>query len=435
MIDLDREGSVQDLLDRFHVAVRDVPVVIWRGDIVLRNPSNQQIAAALGFNETIDATQIRDLVIIGAGPAGLAAAVYGALEGLDALVIESTGPGGQAGSSSRIENYLGFPTGISGQELGARAYTQAQKFGAQLLIARQATRLLCERRPWAVQVDDGPPVRAHAIVIATGATYRRLAVESDARFDGAGVYHDATYLEAQLCRDEEVVVVGGGNAAGQAAMFLAQTTARVHMLVRGECLALSMSRYLISRIEQSPKIDLRTRTEVSALEGNGHLERVTWRGADGATETRDIRHIFVMTGASPCTDWLNGCVALDSHGFIKTGRELSRDELASREVAGASTAASARDESAGRVRRGRRAGRQRQACGIRRGRGVDCDFVCSQGTARIEEISDAAGSLCAHWRGEVREAREAPRMRGMRKDRRAVGASAHVSGVRCDAVL
>src|ERR671919_630333 len=219
-IDLERDPDVQNLLDNFKISATEIPVLICRGQLALRNPSNQQIADCLGFNESVDQTHVRDLVVIGAGPSGLAAAVYGASEGLDVLVLETSSPGGQAGSSSKIENYLGFPTGISGQELAARAYLQAQKFGADMLIA-------------------------------TGAQYRKLPLENLSRFEGAGMYYGATFVEAQLCdREEEVIVVGGGNSAGQAAVFLAQTTKRVHMLVRSTSLAASMSRYLIRRIEE-----------------------------------------------------------------------------------------------------------------------------------------------------------------------------------------
>jgi len=328
-IDLDRNADVQELLDHFHIAVKDVPVLICRGEVVLRNPTNQQIADCLGFNEAIDQTQLRDLVIVGAGPSGLAAAVYGASEGLDVLVLESNAPGGQAGSSSKIENYLGFPTGVSGQELAARAYTQAQKFGAQLIIAKGAKQLACERKPYAVEIADGPRVPARTIIIATGAEYRRLSLDNLSQFEGAGVYYGATFIEAQLCRDEEVVVVGGGNSAGQAAVFLAQTAKRVHLLVRSDGLAETMSRYLIRRIEQSPAIVFQPHTEIVALEGSNHLKRVCWRdNRTGDLETHDISHVFVMAGAIPNTHWLDGCVALDAKGFIKTGPDLSPEDLA-----------------------------------------------------------------------------------------------------------
>ncbi len=328
-VDLDSDPGVQDLLDRFGVEAADVPVLICRDSQVLRNPTNAQIADSLGFNESIDPGRLRDVLIVGAGPSGLAAAVYAASEGLDVLVLESDAPGGQAGSSSKIENYLGFPTGISGQELASRALTQAEKFGADLLIARGATRLACEKRPYAIEIEDGARIPARTVIIATGARYRKLGVDNLARFEGAGVYYGATPLEAQLCRSEEVVVVGGGNAAGQAAVFLALTAERVHLLVRAEGLAETMSRYLIRRIETNPAIELRTQTEIVGLEGDFHLERVTWRdNRTGASQTRDIRHVFSMTGAIPSTDWLNGCLAMDEGGFIKTGQDLTQDDLA-----------------------------------------------------------------------------------------------------------
>jgi thioredoxin reductase (NADPH) len=327
-IDLDRDAEAQEMLDHFKVTAADVPVLICRGDAVLRNPSNAQIAECLGFNEAVDQSRVNDLVIVGAGPAGLAAAVYGASEGLDVLVLESGSPGGQAGSSSRIENYLGFPTGISGLDLTGRAYAQAQKFGAQIMIAKGATGLACERQPYGVRIDGGPPVTARAVIIATGAQYRKPSLDNVSQFEGAGVYYGATPMEAQLCFGEEVIVVGGGNSAGQAAVFLAQTARRVHMLVRAEGLADTMSRYLIRRIEDNPAIALRTRAQIVALEGNGHLERVTWRDdRTGALETPAVRHVFMMTGAVPNTRWLEGCVALDDKGFIKTGPELSPDDL------------------------------------------------------------------------------------------------------------
>ena len=328
-IDLDRDADVQDFLDRFHVSAADVPVVICGGEMVLRSPGNQQIADCLRFNDSIDQTQVRDVVIVGGGPAGLAAAVYAASEGLGVLVLETNAPGGQAGSSSKIENYLGFPTGISGQALAGRALTQAQKFGAQVVIANGAKRLVCERMPYVVEIDDGVRVPARTVVIATGAAYQKPSIENLSQFEGAGVYYGATFMEAQLCRGEEVVVVGGGNSAGQAAVYLEQTAKRVHMLVRSGGLAESMSRYLVRRIEENPLIDLRTNTELTALEGSNHLERVSWRDQRaGVIETHDIRHVFVMAGAAPSTGWLVDCIALDPKGFIKTGPDLSQEDLA-----------------------------------------------------------------------------------------------------------
>ncbi len=328
-IDLDKDPGVQAVLDHFHISMNDIPVVICFGRVVLRNPSNREIAGCLGFNEAINQTQLRDVVVIGAGPAGLAAAVYGASEGLDVLVLESNAPGGQAGASSKIENYLGFPTGISGQDLAGRAYSQVQKFGAQVMIAKAAKQLTCERKPYTVTLDDGLPVPARSIVIATGAEYRKLTLDNLAQFEGAGIYYGATFVESQLCTGEEVIVVGGGNSAGQAAVFLAHTTKHVYLLVRSSGLADSMSRYLVRRIEETPSITLGTQTEITALEGSDHLERVRcWNNKTGNVEAHDIRHVFVMTGAVPNTGWLDGCVALDPQGFIKTGPDLSHEDLA-----------------------------------------------------------------------------------------------------------
>lgn len=326
-IDLERDADVESVLTRFHVSISDTPVLICRGQTVLRNPTNREIASCLGFNEAVDENRIRDLVIVGAGPAGLAAAVYGASEGLDVLLLETFSPGGQAGSSSRIENYLGFPTGISGNELAGRAYTQAQKFGAQMLLTT-GTRLACDRRPYVVELEDGTRVPTRAVVIATGAKYRKLPLTNLSRFEGTGVYYGATFIEAQLCKGEDVIVVGGGNSAGQAAVFLAESTRHVYILVRGSDLGDTMSKYLIRRIEQTPNITLLAHTELASLEGSDHLERVTWRNNQtGKNENKSIAHLFIMTGADPNTDWLNDCVALDGKGFIKTGPDLSTENL------------------------------------------------------------------------------------------------------------
>jgi thioredoxin reductase (NADPH) len=327
-IDLDSDSEAQVSLDRFHVSVDDVPVLICRGELVLRNPNNTEIAECLGFNEPIDQGHLRDVVVIGAGPAGLGAAVYAASEGLDVLVLEGNAPGGQAGTSSKIENYLGFPAGISGQELAGRAYSQAEKFGAQVMIAKTAKQLNCERKPYDVEIEDGPRVPTRAVIIATGAQYRRLSVENLSRFEGAGVYYGATFLESQLCGGNEVIIVGGGNSAGQAAVFLAQTAKRVHMLVRSSGLADTMSRYLIRRIEENPAIVLRLNTEIVGLEGTNYLERVRCRNnKTQAVENYNVRHVFVMTGAQPNTSWLKGCLVLDRGGFIKTGFDLSPEDL------------------------------------------------------------------------------------------------------------
>jgi thioredoxin reductase (NADPH) len=328
-VDLDNDDDVQALLDRFHLSAADVPVLICRGERVLRNPSNAEIAECLGLNEPIATDHVHDVIVVGGGPAGLSAAVYAASEGLDVLVIEARAPGGQAGSSSKIENYLGFPTGISGQALAGRALTQAQKFGAHLLVARSASKLDCRKRPYAVHLDEeGGSLKTRAIVIATGAEYRKPPLEALVRFEGLGVYYAATFMEAQICAGEEVIVIGGGNSAGQAAVFLAETASRVHVLVRAEGLAATMSRYLVHRIEDHPAIELHPHTELVGLEGEMHLERVHWRAREhGSEETRAIRHVFVMTGATPATSWVDPCLALDANGFIKTGPELTHDEL------------------------------------------------------------------------------------------------------------
>ena len=327
-VEVERDPGIQDLFEKLGISLEDVPVLVCRGRSVLRNPTNAEVAKSLGFNTEIDGSRVYDLVVVGAGPSGLATAVYAASEGLDVLVLESTAPGGQAGSSSRIENYLGFPTGISGLELAGKAFLQAEKFGAQIAIARMATGLDCDRRPFSVACEGAEPVRGHAIIVASGAEYRKLPLQNLGQFEGVGVYYGATHVEGNLCADEEIVVVGGGNSAGQAAVFLSGIAKHVHLLVRGAGLAESMSRYLIRRIEESATITLWTNTEIVSLEGKGHLARLSWSNLEtGATENREIRHLFSMTGATPNTSWLRGCVALDDEQFVKTGADLSPEDL------------------------------------------------------------------------------------------------------------
>jgi thioredoxin reductase (NADPH) len=322
-VDLDTDKMSQELLDRFEVKMGDIPVVICNTRSVLRNPSTQELADCLGLNVSIDNTRVRDLIIVGAGPSGLAAAVYAASEGLEALIVETDSPGGQAGSSSKIENYLGFPTGVSGQELAARAITQARKFGAKMMVAHKVVKLNCQRRPYEIVLENGDVLPSRAIVISTGAQYIKPAIANLQKFEGQGVYYGATYMEAQICEGEDVIVVGGGNSAGQAAVFLSQTARKVHMLVRSGGLAETMSRYLIQRIAENPSIELHYNTEIVALEGDSHLERVRWTDkAQGETSTHTIHHVFIMAGASPRTEWLQGCLALDDKGFILTGRDL-----------------------------------------------------------------------------------------------------------------
>ena len=322
-VDLDVDKTYQAILDRFEVKTGDVPVVICNGRTILRNPTPQELADCLGFNSSIDQKQVRDLIIVGAGPSGLAAAVYAASEGLDALVVEIESPGGQAGSSSKIENYLGFPTGVSGQELSNRALAQAQKFGAKMMVAHGVVQLKCSRRPYEVVLDNGTALAAKAVVISTGAQYNKPPLANLKNFEGQGIYYGATYIEAQLCENEDVIVVGGGNSAGQAAVYLSQTARKVYMLVRSGQLSDTMSRYLIQRITDNPKIELHYKTEITSLDGGRLLERVTWNDrVTGEVSTRDVRHVFIMAGASPRTEWLQGCVAMDDKGFILTGRDL-----------------------------------------------------------------------------------------------------------------
>jgi len=322
-IDLDMDDAYRNLLDRFGIAVSEIPIVIGNGTMVLRNPSTSQLADSLGLNDNIDSNSLHDLVIVGAGPAGLAAAVYAASEGIDALVIESRAPGGQAGSSSKIENYLGFPTGVSGQELATSATKQAQKFGAKMALARPIVQLRCQHRPYELVTDDGTVFSARTIVIATGADYNKPTTVNLDRFVGHGIHFGATFLEAQLCEGEEVIVVGGGNSAGQAAVFLSQTARKVYLLVRGATLSDSMSHYLIARISGNPSIELLCNCELANLEGQSGLEKVSWvNKVNGEVRSVEAHHLFIMAGESPNTSWLRGRLALDEKGFILTGRDL-----------------------------------------------------------------------------------------------------------------
>ena len=322
-VDLDTDRNSQELLDRFGVSSDDVPIVICNGEQILRSPSTRELAQALGFNSNIDESQVRDIVIVGAGPAGLAAAVYAASEGLDVLVIERVAPGGQAASSSRIENYLGFPTGLSGQELANSAIAQSEKFGAKIMVARTVEGLNCDARPYRIALDDGQQIAARSIVLATGAAYNQPALPNIDRFTGRGIYYNATFMEGQLCSGDPVIVIGGGNSAGQAAVFLAQNTQGVRMLVRSAGLSATMSRYLIRRIEENTRIQVHFNSELVSLSGDDHLEAVSWRDkTTGEVTTQSVRHLFVMTGASPKTEWLAGCLSLDPRGFVLTGADL-----------------------------------------------------------------------------------------------------------------
>ena len=327
-LDVLEDAAARDLQEHFKLKASELPVVICRGVVTLKNPSTEEVAACLGMNQEVDDQRVRDLIVIGAGPAGLAAAVYGSSEGLDVLVLETGTPGGQAGSSSKIENYLGFPTGISGLALAGRALVQAQKFGAEIRTASPAMRLKCDERPYAIELASGASVRGRCIVLASGVEYRQLNLENAARFLGVGIYYGATATEARRCQAEEVIVVGGGNSAGQAAVFLAGSSSVVHMLVRAKGLADTMSRYLIRRIQETPNIKLHVNTQITALEGTDELERVSWAtSSTGAKETLPIRHVFLMTGAVPSTHWLSGCIALNEKAFVLTGPNLRPQDL------------------------------------------------------------------------------------------------------------
>ena len=324
LLDVDADPDAGGFLDCFSITPDQLPVVIATGACVLRNPTTARLADALGLTETLDPARIHDVVVVGAGPAGLAAAVYAASEGLDTIVIEGMAPGGQAGTSSKIENYLGFPTGISGQALAGRAQVQAQKFGARLAIARPATALDCATQPYVVTLEDGQRVSARSVIVASGARYRKLDVPDYARFEGQGIHYAATAMEANLCTGEEVLVVGGGNSAGQAAIFLSRTARHLHILVRSRGLAETMSDYLVQRIASSARITLHTHSQVTGLEGDSYLRHVTWTNQQTGEEQRHaIGNMFVMIGAEPNTDWLDGCLTLDDKGFVKTGADAT----------------------------------------------------------------------------------------------------------------
>jgi thioredoxin reductase (NADPH) len=330
LLDTELDAEAGGFLHGFALTPDQLPVVVTPDHRILRNPTAALLADGLGLTERIDPDRVFDVAVVGAGPAGLAAAVYAASEGLDTIVIEAVAPGGQAGTSSKIENYLGFPTGISGQALAGRAQVQAQKFGARLAISRSAAGLDCSGRPYRIRLDDGQQVAASAVVVATGARYRKIDVPDYGRFEGQGIHYAATAMEAQLCAGEEVIVVGGGNSAGQAAVFLSRTVRHVHMLVRAGGLAATMSDYLVQRIDSSPRITLYTQTEITALAGDGYLRRVTWTRRDtGASETRPVGNLFVMIGAEPNTDWLRSCLDLDPKGFVVTGQDRAGLALAS----------------------------------------------------------------------------------------------------------
>jgi thioredoxin reductase (NADPH) len=323
--DTEQDADAGGFLECFSLSAAELPVIVLPGHQALRNPSLAELADALGITEDFDHATVFDLAVVGAGPAGLAAAVYGASEGLLTIVLESIAPGGQAGTSSKIENYLGFPTGISGQALAGRAQVQAQKFGARLAVSRAVTGIDCDDPPYRLKLDDGASIRARAVVIASGARYRKLDVAGFERFEGQGVYYAATAMEANLCNAAEVIVVGGGNSAGQAAVFLSRTARHVYVLVRGAGLAATMSDYLVQRIEHSEQISLHVNTEIAALEGEPALTAVVWRDRRSGEETKKpVSAIFAMIGAEPNTGWVDGCLELDAQGFVVTGAQAGQ---------------------------------------------------------------------------------------------------------------
>ncbi len=312
----DRAEDGRSVMEALSLSPADLPVVWESEELVLKNPSIAELASELGLLEGLAVDRTYDVAVVGAGPAGLASAVCAAAEGLDTVVFETQAPGGQAGTSSRIENYLGFPNGISGQELAARAQIQAEKFGAFFSIARPVTLIKRnEKGVFEITLTDKTLVRARVVIVASGAKYRKLDLPGYERFEGRGIHYAATAMEAQLCKGEEVVVVGGGNSAGQAAVYLSQSASRVHMLVRGKALSETMSKYLIERIQASPRIQVYYESEVTSISGQKTIERVAWNSTE-----RPIRSLFVMIGAIPNTEWLSGCTALDGKGFVLTGR-------------------------------------------------------------------------------------------------------------------
>jgi thioredoxin reductase (NADPH) len=323
-IDLEQDEEAEALLRGLGVSPEETPVVIWRGKHVLRNPSNAELARAVGLRAPVSPAAVCDLVVVGAGPAGLAAAVYGASEGFGTVALDAIATGGQAGTSSRLENYLGFPSGISGGELAERATIQAKKFGARISVPAEATALEDRGEHHVVMLEDGKTVEGRTIVIATGARYCKLPVPRIEDFEGAGVYYAATQVEADLCRDDPVVVVGGGNSAGQATLFLARHAAHVRLLIRGDDLAKSMSRYLADRIERTPDLEVVRNTEVREVVGNGSLEAVVVENTrTGERRTIAARALFVFIGAEPYTRWVGEHVARDERGFIVTGQDAA----------------------------------------------------------------------------------------------------------------
>jgi thioredoxin reductase (NADPH) len=324
LIDTETNKDAELLLLSLDLKTTETPVVFLPNQRVLRNPSNALLADELGLSESLEIEQVFDVAIVGAGPAGLAAAVYAASEGLRTIVVEGNAPGGQAATSSRIENYLGFPTGVSGQELAALAEVQAQKFGARLVISRDVTGLECVGNTCFVRVAGGQGIKARSVVVATGARYRKLDIPDYGRFERECIHYAATPVESSRCVGQEVIVVGGGNSAGQAALHLSSTANHIHLVVRAPRLSAAMSDYLLQRIILSSRITLHTDTAIESVAGVGCLQEVIF--VNGTSQTRTtykVNNIFVMIGATPNTDWLRSTLELDQSGFILTGSKLS----------------------------------------------------------------------------------------------------------------
>jgi thioredoxin reductase (NADPH) len=320
-IDLDTDEQADALLRQFNIPASATPIVLGSDGEWVSNPSIVDFARCMGLEATLEPDHVYDLVVVGAGPAGLAASVYGASEGLDVLTLDALAAGGQAGTSSRIENYLGFPAGISGAELTRNALVQAQKFGAQITVPTEVRSLGVDGGERIVTLTDGTRLRTRCVLVASGVEYRKLDVPRFGEFEGAGIYYAATEMEARLCQGEEVVVVGAGNSAGQAIMFLSKFASRVHVVMRGKDLGDSMSRYLVDRVEHMENVTIHRGAVVSGLEGNGHLGAVRVRGANGE-QTFSTSSLYLFIGADPNTNWLHGCVELDRKGFVLTGNGL-----------------------------------------------------------------------------------------------------------------
>jgi thioredoxin reductase (NADPH) len=325
-IDLEGDAQAEQLLRQFGIPASDTPVVIGREGRFLRRPSIEALARCAGLDVALDPAEVHDLIVVGAGPAGLAAAVYGASEGLDVVVLERLATGGQAGTSSRIENYLGFPAGISGAELTRNALLQAQRFGARITVPEAVVRLGIDEGVRILTLTDGTVLRTRCVLIATGVSYRRLDLPRFSDFEGAGIYYAATEMEARLCRGDDVVVVGAGNSAGQAIVHLARYARTIHVVVRGDDLGTSMSRYLVDRVEHLDNVVIYRRAVVSAVEGNGHLTTVCIRESNDETRLRTTA-LFLFIGADPNTSWLSGCIELDAKGFVLTGPQLPRETV------------------------------------------------------------------------------------------------------------